>query len=530
MPNNSIQGHDPAIPFHSWLHTLRSHRDAHPDKLALVDLARDASITWGQIYETASRLAHYLMQHDVRPGDRVALLAGECMEKLIIHAGLWRVGAVVMPLNVEMNQAYMAEYLCMLEPKLTLWQDGLDGAALTKGVGGKIMRFTHWLPSLGRAEEAGDPAADEFFQCLAAQPAEPELPGEVDPFGTAIIFCTSGTTAKPKLIVCSHMCEWLFGLSSIDNIGLTGQDRTLEYRSFGWASALGLSLVPWLQTGCTLHVAPQFSHSHFFDWIKRYEITFAPGIPTVLNMLLDKPTGVTAEDIPSLRFMTSSTAPLSPERWRQFEETYGITLLQAYGSSEAGWICSNRPGRIKKGTVGPPSKHQEFDIVDGDGQTCPPGLEGEVTVGGPQTYSVTITPEGKWEYPPERIRHGDLAVMDEEGFVTVTGRVKDVIIRGGFNISPLEIDHILAQIDELSEAAAIGVPHGTWGEEVVCFVVTKEGRSLSEEKVKTHCAQTLPEAKMPKHVYFIEAIPKNDRGKVKRDALKDLWLEENGQA
>ncbi len=523
MPNNSIEGHDPAIPFHSWLHSLRTHRDAHPHKPALVDLARDVSITWGQLYDCANRLAHYLADRGIGRGDRVALLSGECMEKLIIHAGLWRAGAVVMPLNVEMNQAYMAEYLVMLEPKLTLWQKDLDGAALTAGVGGEITRFGDW-----RADRVGDPDGDEFFARLAALPGDPELPGEVDPFEMAIIFCTSGTTARPKLIVCHHMCEWLFGLSTIDYIGLSGADRTLEYRSFGWASALGLSLVPWLQTGCTLHVAPQFSHTNFFDWIKRHQITFAPGIPTVLNMLLDKPTGVSHADIPSLRFMTCSTAPLSPERWRQFEETYGITLLQGYGSSEAGWVCANRPSRIKMGTVGPPAKHQEFEIVDEKGKPCPPGIEGEVTVGGPQTYMVTITPEGVWEYPPERIRHGDLAVIDEEGFVTVTGRVKDLIIRGGFNISPLEIDHLLAQIGDLSEGAAIGVPDPIYGEEVVCFVVAKEGRRPSADDIKAHCAKTLPEFKMPKQVFFIDAIPKNDRGKVRRDALRDLWLEENG--
>ena len=131
-------------------------------------------------------------------------------------------------------------------------------------------------------------------------------------------------------------------MSTLDQIGLTEADKTLEFRSFGWNSPQGLSLMPWLATGCTLHIARRFSHSNFFKWIKNHDITFSAGIPTVINMLLDRPTGVTSKDVPSLRLMSSSTAPLTPERWKQFEEAYGINLLQFFGCSEGGWVCGNR--------------------------------------------------------------------------------------------------------------------------------------------------------------------------------------------
>ena len=145
------------------------------------------------------------------------------------------------------------------------------------------------------------------------------------------MFCTSGTTSKPKLVVYDHAAYWLSGLSTLDMLGLTENDKTLEYRSFGWNSAQVLSLMPFLQTGLTMHIAKRFSHSRFFEWIKQYELTFSAGVPTVVNMLLNKPLGYTAKDIPSLRLMTCSTAPLSPEQWERFESTYGLTLLQLYG-------------------------------------------------------------------------------------------------------------------------------------------------------------------------------------------------------
>ncbi len=258
-------------------------------------------------------------------------------------------------------------------------------------------------------------------------------------------------------------------------MGLTENDRTLEYRSFGWNSAQVLSLMPFLETGLTLHIAKRFSHSRFFEWIASYGITFSAGVPTVLNMLLNKPLGYTAKDIPTLRLMTCSTAPLTAQQWQQFEEMYGVHLLQLYGMSEAGWVCGNRHYKRKMGTVGLPALHQEFAIVDSDGKTCPAGVEGEVTVGGPQTAVGYLRDDGTIEpIRGKRIKTGDLAIMDDEGFVRVTGRTKDLIIRGGINIAPLEIDEVLLKHPGILDAAAVGVPDKIYGEEVVCYVVAKE--------------------------------------------------------
>ena len=313
------------------------------------------------------------------------------------------------------------------------------------------------------------------------------------------------------------------GLDTLEFLGLTEDDRTLEYRSFGWNSAQVLSLLPFLQKGLTMHIAKRFSHSRFFDWVQKHGITFSAGVPTVLNMLLNKPLGYTAKDIPTLRLMTCSTAPLTEEQWKKFEEMYGVRLLQLYGMSEAGWVCGNRYYKFKLGTVGLPALHQEFEIVDAAGKPCPVDVEGEITAGGPQTAIGYLQDDGTIEpVRPKRIKTGDLGIMDEEGFVRVSGRTKDLIIRGGMNIAPLEIDTVLLKHPGVLDAASVGVPDKIYGEEVVCYVVAKEP-GLTEASVRQHCQQYLPPAKTPKQIFIVPDLPKSDRGKVLRDKLREDW-------
>jgi acyl-coenzyme A synthetase/AMP-(fatty) acid ligase len=226
--------------------------------------------------------------------------------------------------------------------------------------------------------------------------------------------------------------------------------------------------------------------------------------------------------------MTCSTAPLSREQWLRFEEMYGVKLLQMYGMSEAGWMCGNRHYSSKMGTVGLPALHQELEIVDADGRPCPSNVEGEVTAGGPHCAVGYLLDDGSIEpIRGKRIKSGDLAIMDDDGFIRVSGRTKDLIIRGGVNIAPLEVDEVLLKHASVLDAAAIGVPDKIYGEEVVCYVVPRPGLSLTEaqiiEQVLEHCRARLAPAKVPKQVLIVSELPKSDRGKVLRDKLKDDW-------
>lgn len=512
-----FSGHQLDIPFASVPELLARYRDRDPGRISLVDLDQGSEITFGALADVVDRIAARLLAHGVGKGDKVLLLSDECIEKLLLWLGAWRIGAVVCPLNIELNNAYIADFAAVLKPKAVLYQSGLDYGAITGD--GPTVRFGAF-----RQDGAADPA-DDFFATLPATVAPADLPAPYGPLDMAAVFCTSGTTDRPKAVVYDHAAYWLSGLSTLDMLGLTEDDKALEYRSFGWNSAQVLSLMPFLQKGTTLHIAKRFSHSRFFDWIQKYGITFAAGVPTVLNMLLNKPLGYTADDLPTLRLMSCSSAPLSAEQWVKFEQMYGITLLQLYGMSEAGWICGNRHYKAKLGTVGLPAKHQEFAIVDGEGNDCPPGVEGSVTIGGPQTALGTLRDDGTIE-PVRglRIKTGDLAVRDAEGFITVTGRTKDLIIRGGMNIAPAEIDGVILASDLVLEGSAIGVPDPIYGEEVVCVVVPK-GPEVTGEQIAAYLRARLPAPKVPKKIYFAESLPKSDRGKVLRDKLRETLPE-----
>ena len=377
----------------------------------------------------------------------------------------------------------------------------------------------------GRAAGTAD-AQDEFFAALPHGRNAPEIPERNNADDTACVFCTSGTTARPKIVVYDHAAYWLNGLDTLEFLGLTADDRTLEYRSFGWNSAQVLSLLPFLQKGLTMHIAKRFSHSRFFEWVQKYGITFSAGVPTVLNMLLNKPLGYTAKDIPTLRLMSCSTAPLTAQQWTAVRGDVRRKLLQLYGMSETGWVCGNRYYTRKMGTVGLPALHQELKIVDGAGDECPVGVEGEITVGGPQMAIGYLLDDGSIDpVRGKRIKTGDLGIKDAEGFIRVTGRTKDLIIRGGVNIAPQEIDEMLLKHPGILDAAAVGVPDMIYGEEVVCYVVAKEQGPDRSRASSDTAEQFLPPAKIPKQVNIVAELPKSDRGKVLRDKLREDWIE-----
>jgi acyl-coenzyme A synthetase/AMP-(fatty) acid ligase len=547
--------HVPGIPYCPIAELFAQYRDRDPAKTAIVDLDSGSAITFGQLDQVTTDIAALLKKRGVVKGGRVLLLSDENLEKLLLWFGIWRLGAVVCPLNIEINEKVLGDLAPVVNPVLVLWHKDLDIDTLVGDCKAPRIRFGAWS-----ATGAADPQ-DELFSHLSKGHAAAELPERNAPEDIACIFCTSGTTSRPKIVVYDHCAYWLNGLSTLEFLGLTEDDRTLEYRSFGWNSAQVLSLMPFLEKGLTMHIAKRFSHSRFFEWIRQYGITFAAGVPTVLNMLSSKsppyphppevgftrlrhlktdrnrqqPISIAGEgreganDPPTLRLMSCSSAPLTTRQWLQFEGMYGVKLLQMYGMSEAGWVCGNRTYKNRIGTVGVPALHQEFAIVDADGKPCPPGIEGEVTAGGPHTAIGYLRDDGTIErIRPNRIKTGDLAIEDPDGFIRVTGRTKDLIIRGGVNIAPAEIDEVLLKHPGILEAAAVGVPDKIYGEEVVCYVVAKSGATpsgvdLTEASVRQHCETYLTPPKMPKQIFIVPDLPKSDRGKVLRDRLREDW-------
>ncbi len=504
------------IPFQTLGAAFARYAASHPDKLAIHSIDQGKSISFSELEELVDSTATAMLSHGVGRGKRVAILAGECIEKLVLMFAAWRCGASACPFHAEIQPDHLAVILTVIEPALVVWRESdVDGARLASGLSCPSVRFA----SLDRY--------NAIFQ-RAPDVALPPAGTEYGPDDEGCIFATSGTTDMPKCVVWDHLGLWLCGLSTIDFTGLGADDRLLEYRTFSWLSPQIVTFMPFVELGLSVYMAAGFSRSRFFDWVRDHRITVAAGVPTVINMLLDEPVDVRREDIASLRLMTASSAPLAPERWRQFEARYGVDVLQFYGASEGGWLCGNRHNAKKHGTAGPPARHMDLAIVDAAGNVCPKCVEGEITIRGAMSATATISADGVWEDRQhfrltERVRVGDLGVMDVDGFVTVTGRVKDIILRGGASIAPLEIDAAVMSHSHVHEAAAIGVPDKIWGEEIVCYVVPAEGAPADENSILAHTARQLPDFKRPRRIVFVEALPKNERGKVRREDLRALW-------
>jgi acyl-coenzyme A synthetase/AMP-(fatty) acid ligase len=282
-----------------------------------------------------------------------------------------------------------------------------------------------------------------------------------------------------------------------------------------------------LLTGGTLLFAKAFSRSRFFSWLRDYRPTVVVAVPTVVNMLLERREEEEAEGaFAGVRFLSCSTAPLSPDRHRLFEQVYGLPLVQLYGMSEGGVVCANRPESRRIGSVGTPGMYQQVTVRGPDGEPLGPGEDGDIETVSAQHAHAYLHADGTLE--PIRghgLRTGDIGHIDRDGFVHVTGRAKDVIIRGGVNIAPLEIDNALMRCPGVAEAAAIGIPDPVWGEEVAAFVAFRPDAEGDTERLRAHCATILPAAKAPKHFVVVDTLPKNARGKLDRNALRAMWEE-----
>jgi long-chain acyl-CoA synthetase len=258
-------------------------------------------------------------------------------------------------------------------------------------------------------------------------------------------------------------------------------------------------------------------------------VTVAVGIPTVINMLLSRPVPMTRADVPKLRFMTSSTAPLSVEKHLEFERTYGITIVQLAGGTETGFMCGNDPAHRKVGSIGRPTLNMRVRLLDDAGREVGVGEEGEMVVSGRQLASAYWQgPDLLAPIPQDGFRNGDLARRDAEGYVYITGRKKDIIIKGGVNIASLEITNRLLEHPDVADAATSGVKDEIYGEVPVGFVVARHGRALAAPALVEHCRGKLAAFKVPRAVLVVDAIPKNANGKIDRDALAALWARHAG--
>ncbi len=502
---------------------------ASPGKPWVIAADDGRSVSYGQLRETIDRFTSLLRRRGLGRNDRVALLARNSIEQLICFFGVMAAGATVCTIHVEMNRNQLDDIFVRLKPKLILYQDGLQLDDLLAATQTLRLRIGRW----------DRPEPDTLFAALAAcAPDEPQSAAQPDqaavqpdqatalPDDDAIILFTSGTSAKPKGVILNFR-EYLLNIDPLAaGFGITADDRLYDFRPFSWNSAQTLGALAVVNRGATLVLAEKFSASRFFLHLRDHGATIATGNPTTINMLLNSEQTGHRDNLPKLRFMTSSSAPLLLEDWKRFEQKFGIPVAQGCGASEVSWIAAIPGEQRRLGMVGRPFAYHDLAIADADGRRLPAGEIGYVELGGlgehhPYRYlgedgDVRIHSRG-------RFRTGDLGSLDADGFLTLTGREKELIIRGGAKISPVEIDSYLMQCADVIEAATVGVPDAVYGEEVVSYVVARPGAKLDAGALLAHCASVLPAFKAPKRIVVSSSLPKTDRGKLDRKALAERW-------
>jgi long-chain acyl-CoA synthetase len=491
------------------------------DKPWLISAGDGQAVEYGRLRDIIGKLATLLRGRGLGPNDRVALLAENSTEQLLCYLGIMAAGPTVCTIHVEMNRNQLYDIFARLKPKLILYQEELQLEDLLAGADAPRLRIGHYQ------EPSADTLFGELTRCVPSVPARPAR-AEDD----AVILFTSGTNATPKGVVLNFR-EYLSNIDPLaEGFGIAAGDRLYDFRPFSWASAQLLGALVPVNRGATLVLAEKFSASRFFTHLRDRGVTIAAGNPTTLNILLNTAAEAHRDNLPALRFVTSSSAPLLLDEWKRFEERFGVPVAQGYGASEASWIAA-MPGEQRRfGTVGEPFAYHDLAIVDGEGRRLAPGEIGHVELGG--------WPEHPFRYLAEdgtirthsrgRFRTGDIGSLDADGFLTLTGREKELIIRGGAKISPMEIDSCLMQCAEVIEAATIGIPDAVYGEEVVSYVVTRPGARLDVEALLKHCAARLSAFKAPKQIVLSPSLPKTERGKLDRRALVERWKQVAGHS
>lgn len=487
-----------------------------PDKPAIISIDQNKSISHGELFREACRIGRYYEAHGIGCNDRVALMSNNSIEHLTVYLASLAYGCTICTIHVEMNAIYFEEILTAVNAKLVLCEEGLPDL---EKLAGKVPG--EWRPLGTLATDH----RDGFFADVEGYDDGPGRWPVCSRADDASIFYTSGTAAKPKGVVCSTAELFDNTMPIADGFGVTADDRILDYRSMNWMSAQVLSAIGPVAKGATLILARKFSASRFFDWVNEYGATIAAGNPTIINMLVNREGHRGKAAAPTLRFITSSSAPLLVSEWQRFEETFGIRVCQGYGTSETGWIAGSREESRRLGSVGQPLPYQQVRIVDKDGNALPPDEIGSIQLNGnPAGCYRYLADDGSVRIHSERATlTGDLGFLDKDGYLFVTGREKDLIIRGGVNISPIEIDNVVLQMPGVADVATVGVPDPVYGEQVVVYLSTQDGVDLDEQAVLAHCANHLAAFKMPREVIFRRDLPKTDRGKMDRNALAAEW-------
>ncbi|WP_427036798.1 fatty acid--CoA ligase family protein [Cytobacillus pseudoceanisediminis] len=493
----------------------------------------DQSSTYGELDGAVTKFADGLSKLGVKKGDHIALLLGNSPHFVIGLHGALRLGATVIPINpiytpdeigyiVNNGDVKALVTLDLLVPLIEKMHQALP----------RVENFIICETPQGQASKA-DPSAlsafskmKSFTQVIASGDLDFKGP-ELKDDETAVILYTSGTTGKPKGAMLTHKNLYCNAKDVSDYLHMNENDRVITTLPMFHVFCLTVALNAPLMNGATILIDPKFSPKEIFRLAKKYEPTVFAGVPTMYNFLLQFDDGNT-EDLKSLRLCISGGATMPVALLHGFEKKFNVIVSEGYGLSEASPVtCFNPLDKPRKaGSIGQSIMNVENKVVNELGEEVSVGEVGELIVRGPNVM------KGYYKLPEETaatirdgwLYTGDLAKRDEEGYFYIVDRKKDLILVGGYNVYPREVEEVLYNHEDVVEVAVLGVPDPNLGEAVRCYVVTKNPQ-LTEELLLAYCAEHLAKYKVPSSIEFLEELPKNTTGKILRRALKNQVLQ-----
>ena len=506
---------------------LRARAERHAEAVTIRAPGR-RSLTWGELLGQVESVVGFLTGGGINRGDRIATVLPDGPEMAVAFLGV-AAGAICAPLNPAYSRSEFGFCLSDLNPKALIVQSGMN-AATTRVAQEHDIQVIELLPN-------SEGAAGTFTLGGNGQP-QTSLLGIPHANDVALILHTSGTTSRPKMVPLTHANL----LASAGNIAATlrlaEEDRCLNVMPLFHIHGLVGALLSSVFAGASVICTPRFDSEQFFHWLETLAPTWYTAVPTmhhaVLSRVRSNPELVKRH---ALRFIRSSSSAMPMRVIQELEERFRVPVIEAYGMTEAAHQMTSNPlppGQRKLGSVGM-AAGPEVSIMDELGNVLSPGRVGEIVIRGANVMSgYLISPESVDEnFERGWFRTGDQGYLDTDGYLFITGRLKEMINRGGEKIAPLEVEDVILHHRAVAEAIAFAVPHETLGEDVAVAVVLREKAAVTERELQQFVAAHLAEFKIPGRVVFVEEIPKSATGKPQRLGFAQslghlLFLSEHG--
>ncbi|MFH1036423.1 MAG: long-chain fatty acid--CoA ligase [Pseudomonadota bacterium] len=490
---------------------LEERATAYPDKAFLI--GEFGSISYAEFDQASDRLANNLLGLGVRPGDRVAILHPNSSQLFLAYYAIVKIGAVVVPINPVYTPREIVFILNDSGATVLLAHESLSANAQVAADQAPALKTVLTRSANQTMEDALAMSASNGTSLAALPELTPDTP--------AFTFYTSGTTGRPKGVVLTHRNLCFGGPNIAQSFGLRESDVAMVVLPMVHIFCIASPFMGSLSAGGSVVVLESFKTEIVLEAFSRHGVTWFPGVPTMFTYLLS---GVDSErhDVSSLRMGLSGGASLPVEVLRQWEERFGARVIEAYGLTESTGLvaCSPVYGERKPGSIGISAAGVEVRLVDERGLEVPVGQVGHLVFQGPNgTPGYHRLPELTAEKIKDGwIYTGDHAYRDADGHFFIVGREAELIITGGYNVYPREIEEVLYAMDGVGEAAVIGVPHPVKGEVPKAFVSLKPGSEIGAEDILEHCRHSLAPYKLPQ-IEFMPDLPKNPTGKIMKKEL-----------